>query len=275
MDIRALAGSVSVVIPTFNCQRTIGYTLRSIAQQTYRATEVLIIDKLSRDETVPIALAHGARVSSCLTGVSSARNLGLSLSAGEYVLFLDGDQMLESTCLEECVALCENMKADAVKIPELFLGMDYWGKCFALLKNVNFDLGVKRDGDESLYPRFWRKQELLEIGGFDERLLWGEDAECFLRAKRSGLISSWSRSRIVHLDMQSLSAVIRKRMKYASGIRTYKRNVGQYSVDPYVGYASRGVRSLPDIVARSRDPKLLWGAFLLIILIAGSAVLQR
>lgn len=237
--------------------------------------EVLVIDKLSRDETVSIALAHGARVSSCPTGVSSARNLGLSLSAGEYVLFLDGDQMLEPTCLEECVALCKNMKADMVKIPEVFLGMDYWGKCFALLKNVNFDLGVKRDGDESLYPRFWRKQGLLEIGGFNERLLWGEDAECFLRAKRSGLISSWSRSRIVHLDMQSLSALVRKRMKYASGIRTYKRNVGRYSRDPYVTYASRGVRSLPDIVARSRDPKLLWGAFLLIILIAGSAVLQR
>lgn len=284
---------VSIIIPTFNNQRTIVYALESIARQTYKATETIVVDNFSSDETVTMARTYGARAVHHAGGVSSARNRGLAISKGDYILFLDGDQALEQTCLEECVSICESTGVDVVKIPETFMGLSYWGKCVALLKNVNFDLGMKRECGEGFYPRFWRRQRIAEIGGFDERLSWGEDKESYLRARKRGLVSGWSRSRIVHVDLDSLGALARKRLRYAEGIRTYRRTRSRYpndpyddpyvaytvpnpsNKDPYFAYAEWGIRVLQGVLARSRDPKLLFGAFLLSIVIAGAVVLQR
>lgn len=270
-----MAGCVSIVVPTSNNQKTIGYTLESITCQTYKALETILVDNFSRDGTFETARAYGAKTILHSGRVSSARNLGLALSTGEYVLFIDGDQTLESTCVEECVALCSNGGADMVKIPETFVGLHYWGECLAMLKNVNFDLGMKREGEAGFYPRFWRRRELVEIGGFDKRLSWGEDKECYLRAKRCGLVSKWSRSRIVHIDMASPGLLARKRIRYAAGIRTYKKTVGPYSKDPYLAYGEWGVRVLPEVLSRSRHPKLALGVLVLMVLIAGAVVLRR
>lgn len=283
---------VSIIIPTLNNSKTLGFTLESVGRQTYEPMETLTVDSFSRDATVSIAEAHGVKTAFHSGTVSSARNHGLAASAGEYVLFLDADQMLEPTCVEECVSVCRNGAADAVKIPETFLGLDYWGKCFALLKNANFELGMKREGVKSFYPRFWRKAKLREIGGFDDKLSWGEDKECYLRARRHGLATGWSRSRILHVDTGSLRTFTKKRIRYAVGIRAYRRTINPrlnethedpYTAfivpvtsnrDPYIAYAKWGVSILRDVLARSRDPLLVLGAVILCMVIASSVILQ-
>lgn len=287
-----MAKLVSIIIPTFNSQDTISHTLESIAGQTYNDIETIVVDKFSRDNTFAIAKNYGARTVLHSGRVSSARNLGLALSAGDFAMFLDGDQMLERNCVDDCVSLCENGAADVVKIPETFIGLNYWGKCVALLKNVNFELGISLERGEGFFPRFWRKRKLVDIGGFDERLSWGEDKECYLRAKGLGLVSAWSHSRIIHVDKASLVDLGRKRLRYAAGIRTFRRTqspndnpyddpyiaytvpVSSYE-DPYVAYAEWGVRVLLHLLKRSRDARLLPGAFLLSIVIASAVVLQR
>jgi glycosyltransferase involved in cell wall biosynthesis len=87
-------GGVSVVIPTYNCERYIRQTLDSVLQQSLPPAEVLVIDDGSTDETVAIANGYGAPVrvvQQANQGVCVARNRGFEESSGEFVAFLDHD----------------------------------------------------------------------------------------------------------------------------------------------------------------------------------------
>ena len=100
----------SVVIPSFNTAPFIGETLDSLAAQTYRDFEVLVVDDGSTDDSGRIAAeriaALGLRgtVTSRPThlpkGVSSCRNLGIAQSKGAWIAFLDGDDLFTPTKLE-------------------------------------------------------------------------------------------------------------------------------------------------------------------------------
>lgn len=89
--------SVSVIIPTFNRQETLKRAILSVLKQTYQDFDLWIIDDGSTDrteETVKNLLGNQARFHYHKTenkGVSAARNLGITLSTGEWVAFLDSD----------------------------------------------------------------------------------------------------------------------------------------------------------------------------------------
>ena len=53
---------VSVVIPTYNSERTLEKCLKSIVDQTYKNIEIIVVDKFSEDKTVEIAKSYGARI---------------------------------------------------------------------------------------------------------------------------------------------------------------------------------------------------------------------
>lgn len=86
---------VSIIIPTFNYGRYICRAVDSALSQTYPNIEVIVIDDGSTDETSFIlADTYGQRIS-CLRqenrGAAAARNIGISISRGDYITFLDAD----------------------------------------------------------------------------------------------------------------------------------------------------------------------------------------
>jgi glycosyltransferase involved in cell wall biosynthesis len=93
--------TVSVVVLAYNSRRWIEYALDSVVAQPYRPLEVIVIDDGSTDDTA--ALAQGFRdahpelsvrvVSQSNRGVGAARNRGLELGGGEFVAFLDADDL--------------------------------------------------------------------------------------------------------------------------------------------------------------------------------------
>jgi hypothetical protein len=107
---------VSVVIPTFNAERTIEETLKSVLNQTLTDLEILVVDDGSHDRTWSIIRAvaeHDGRVR-CLEhegranrGVSASRNLALDAARGQYIGFLDADDVWLSDKLERQVAVLE------------------------------------------------------------------------------------------------------------------------------------------------------------------------
>jgi glycosyltransferase involved in cell wall biosynthesis len=91
-----LKSRVSVIIPCHNTEAFLAETIESVLAQTRPAAEILVIDDGSTDRTREVAASFGARVtlrSKPNGGPASARNLGMHLATGEYLAFLDSDDL--------------------------------------------------------------------------------------------------------------------------------------------------------------------------------------
>lgn len=88
--------SISCIIPVFNGERYLAEAVESILAQTYPPCEVIIADDGSTDGTAEIATGYSARVRHVRQenlGAAAARNLGLHAAVGEFVAFLDADDL--------------------------------------------------------------------------------------------------------------------------------------------------------------------------------------
>jgi glycosyltransferase involved in cell wall biosynthesis len=95
---------VSVVMPAFDEERFIGEALDSVASQTYPAIEVIVVDDGSTDRTTAIAETYGVRVvHQQHAGHPAARNLGVSLTRGEYWTIFDADDVMPPERIERQV----------------------------------------------------------------------------------------------------------------------------------------------------------------------------
>ncbi len=87
---------VSCVIPVFNGERYLGAAIASAIAQTDRVFEIIVVDDGSTDTTRRVAESFGSPVSYVFqenAGPSSARNLGIACTSGEFVAFLDADDL--------------------------------------------------------------------------------------------------------------------------------------------------------------------------------------
>ncbi len=94
---------VSVIIPTYNSGKFIAQTVQSVLEQTYRPHEVIIIDDGSTDDTKAVLSGFHDRIKYFYQenlGPSAARNKGIKMARGEYVSFLDADDLWTSNKIE-------------------------------------------------------------------------------------------------------------------------------------------------------------------------------
>jgi glycosyltransferase involved in cell wall biosynthesis len=87
---------VSVIIPTYNCEQFLGRTIDSALRQTYRDFEIILVDDGSTDGTQSLVAGYGKAV--CYVyqpnqGASAARNTALSRASGEFIAYLDADDL--------------------------------------------------------------------------------------------------------------------------------------------------------------------------------------
>lgn len=110
---------ISVIIPAYNCERFIQATIGSLVSQTYKEIEVIVINDGSTDKTLDILtkLQQSDNRIKVVTvpngGPAVARNKGISLAMGEYLYFMDADDVIESTMLEDMQLLCAEENLDA------------------------------------------------------------------------------------------------------------------------------------------------------------------
>jgi glycosyltransferase involved in cell wall biosynthesis len=87
---------ISCIVPVFNGERYLGETLDSILAQTHRSLEIIVVDDGSNDGTGGVVAEYGKRVRyvwQANAGETAARNRGLALAQGEFVAFLDADDL--------------------------------------------------------------------------------------------------------------------------------------------------------------------------------------
>lgn len=110
---------VSIIVPVYNLENYITETLKTILNQSYKNLEIIIIDDCSSDDTFSVInQISDARLKIFRQkknmGVSAARNLGLSVATGEFVQFVDGDDLLESNAVEQLIEIVTKENCDIV-----------------------------------------------------------------------------------------------------------------------------------------------------------------
>ena len=114
----AVRGLVSVIVPAFNAERWISETLTSIRAQTYERMETIVVDDGSDDATASLARASGAIVLRTQgAGPGGARNAGLARARGEFIQFLDADDLLATGKIARQVAVLRASGADVAWEP--------------------------------------------------------------------------------------------------------------------------------------------------------------
>lgn len=185
---------VSIIIPCYNVEAYVSEALNSALAQTHRPLEIIAVDNNSTDGTKHILLDYQRRCPDLITvleekkqGAPAARNLGLRFARGEWIQFLDADDLILEQKLENQMRLAaasqknvaviagayeyvhheENSK---VFIPE---GQDTW------LSLIKGEFGITSS-------MLWRKSALLEAGGWNEEQESSQEYELLFRILKLG-----------------------------------------------------------------------------------------
>ncbi len=182
---------LTVLIPVYNGENYLRETIESVLAQSYPATEVLVINDGSTDQTSAIARSFGNRIrliEQRNAGVSGARNLGIALASTEWIALMDHDDLWEVNHLENLTKaiaghpradLCYTGRRHLVTHPEtgLFLRGD--------VVNVarESDIGTVLQERCPFMPSSVaiRRSSVMDIGGFDGRHSNGQDWDLWLR----------------------------------------------------------------------------------------------
>jgi len=187
---------ISAVIPSYNREKTIAKAIDSILEQEYPASEIIVIDDGSKDNTRKIIENYGARVRYVYQenqGVSAARNQGVNEAKCEWIAFLDSDDYWLPEHLDHMVNAIERTEGVAgLYFCDLYLPPDegkcrYWDRCgFKIdspseLKRDGADWAFMRNQPMMLQASVIRKASYLEIGGLPRDLRTREDTLLFFK----------------------------------------------------------------------------------------------
>ena len=264
---------VSIIIPTHNSAQTLPSCLKSVRNQIYKHLEVIVVDDLSSDETVKISESFGAEIILRKSNQAEARNVGVAQSSGEYVLFLDSDQILSPSVIEECVEKCVQEKAEMVRIPEVFVGKGYWSVCSAVWKNryekVEHLYG-RRSGLMHGEPRFFVKARIQDLGMFDTLLVWGEDYELYERLKSANVKEGFCTSVLYHLEADSLKQILLKNLRYGRWMPAFVKQTDRLIFPSMLSHA---LLTFAQIVKEPQKPDVVFGCFLLFFVKSSSMLI--
>ncbi|MGF1498538.1 MAG: glycosyltransferase family 2 protein [Elainellaceae cyanobacterium] len=189
---------VSVIIPAYRCDRYIAQAVDSVLHQTYPATEVIVVDDGSPDNTAQVLAPYGDRiryVKQKNQGVAIARNHGIQLARGELVAFLDADDYFLPHKLADQVAVFSAQ-------PDLGLVHSGWRRVSSagepLMEVTPWKTVPTLDLEHWLrwkpvlpsammFQRSW----LERAAGFDPRFPPAEDTDLVLRLAAMGCRAAW------------------------------------------------------------------------------------
>jgi len=181
--------TISVIVPAYNAARTILKTIESVQKQTFSDFELIVINDGSTDQTLELfSKVKDPRIkffSYENGGVSVARNRGIAHATGEFIAFIDTDDLWTQDKLELQLAALQQHAIAGVAYSWTY-SMDEQGKfCYA-------DQSIFFEGNVYANLLVWnflisgsnpliRRQALESVGGFEPTLTHGEDWDLYLR----------------------------------------------------------------------------------------------
>lgn len=224
--------SVSIIIPTYKHARYVGEALESVFAQTFTDYEVIVVNDGSPDDTAAVLRSYldAGRIKYIEqpnAGQAAARNRGMASASGEFIVFLDDDDMLSMDALwwhlEE---FRRNPHLKGVAGTAQIVGQ--------ATRNVARLPSPKDFGAYSMFMGcpfispgmlMFRTGDIRELGGFDRRLSGADDYDLYFRLTASGIIRqtphltllyrrhTLNASSNIDLMVSRISACIRKQLR--------------------------------------------------------------
>lgn len=250
---------VSVIIPTHNRRHYLSECVKSVINQTFSDREILIIDDHSSDDTHSLVQQLINEYGKCIKyirmekgrGPSAARNTGLQHASGEYVAFLDSDDLWDKDNLKLKMRIFDSERdIDAVLSDASFFGEvengymeapykdelfkdKFWvmrSKLLSVARISIIPFVLEKGSPFRIQSLILRKQLLSTVGNFNEDLRYYEDADfiirCFCAGKVGYLHDKLCRIRrhalntdnIVELETKNMAelAVVKNVFEYAN-----------------------------------------------------------
>lgn len=132
---------ISIIIPVYNREKYIEECIHSIQAQTYKNYEIILIDDGSTDSTLSICRSLAASepairiLESSHVGVSAARNIGLEAVQGDYIFFMDSDDIIHPKLLEALVTGLKETDASIAGTACVSIWEEYWPKAYEYIEN--------------------------------------------------------------------------------------------------------------------------------------------
>lgn len=242
---------VSVIIPTLNSELYLDKCLKSIKYQTYKNTEIIVVDNYSQDDTSKIARNYTKNFFVQGPERSSQRNSGAKKAKGKFLVFIDSDMELSKTVIEDCVQAMMKEDLVGVIIPEESFGQGFWAQCKKLERS--FYIGV--DWIEA--ARFFKKSIFNKSSGYDVDLISGEDWDLSQRIAKFGKIAR-IKSLLYHDEGKiNFFKLVSKKYYYAKHFSKYiKKNNMTQSVSSQTNLVKRYWLYFSDPIKLFKNPLL-------------------
>lgn len=251
------AGKVSVVIPAFNASKYLQACIESVLAQTYRDTEVIVVDDGSTDNTLQVLDAYPTVkvVSKENGGTASAINAGIAAMTGDWFKAVGADDVIYPNCLEDLIRANAALDPNSRVIPAMSIRIVYtdgteWMSGYDCNHMTTFEQGVRQmdhwlgGNAESVF----HKSVFEQVGTLNTSMRFAEDYDHSLRLLLLHKYRFWHipkpvyEYRIRHASQSSASPQFRQdamdgvrksildilpadeRSKYLSALARYRRN---------------------------------------------------
>jgi glycosyltransferase involved in cell wall biosynthesis len=180
---------ISIIVPCYNQAQYLDEALQSIIEQSYENWECIIVNDGSPDNTEAIALKWCEQDSRFRyafqenSGLSSARNLGVSDAKGEYILPLDADDKIASSYVELAI---ESFQEDA-SLEVVYCKAEEFGERVGLWQLQPFSLIDLAQYNMIFCSAMYKKLDWELVGGYDVNMIYGlEDWEFWIAILKKG-----------------------------------------------------------------------------------------
>lgn len=182
-----LATLVSVIIPTYNSGTFLAAAINSVLDQSYQPVEIIVIDDGSTDDSAAIAQQCGPTIQLVKqpnAGPAAARNHGVALAQGEWLAFLDADDWWHPQKLEKQMMRFAQQPALGYVLCHMYTHVE---------ADTVWPIALNQAQYQNEPPCFLpsalvvRRAIFQQVGAFDQRYRYSDDADWLLRAKDANI----------------------------------------------------------------------------------------
>jgi glycosyltransferase involved in cell wall biosynthesis len=251
---------VSVIVPVFNNSQYIGKTIDSIINQDFDSFEVIVIDDGSTDDSLRIIndKLNGTNIPNKVIhqenrGVSGARNRGIEVSSGDYLVFVDGDDYILPNHLSELYngetdfSLIQMVKKEGENLSTPYLySQDSISTEDFIKKELNMEMPF-------VFFQLMYKSNIIKDNSIEFPLeyIYGEDTYFALKALSYGDEIAISNEVTYHYVQHEDSAIRTSEFKRFDVVNAFE-NLADF-------YKKQGLNDLSDLIVTSRIPKAIFG----------------